>query len=166
MTETAEAANNNTVRAVGTDNRLWWLVPFYIVVVMAVYRETAWSIVSIWNGSKTFAHGYLIVPITLWLAWGKRSVLASLRLQPNLWVLALMLPAGSLWLLATMVNVQVVQQLAMVAILILGIWAIVGNGVAAVLAFPLGFLFLGIHYILLRFDDHRSQSSRWETAIT
>ena len=116
----------------------------YSVAVIALYHDTAWSIVSTWDRTETFAHGYLIVPIALWLAWGKRSVLASLRLQPNLWVLALMVPAGSVWLLAYTVNVLVVQQLAMVAMLVLGIWAIVGNSVAAVLAFPLGFLFLGV----------------------
>ena len=143
MAEIATDAHTNTQMA-WADRRLWLWVLLYSVAVIALYHDTAWSIVSIWNRTETFAHGYLIVPIALWLAWGKRSILASLSIQPNLWVLALMVPTGSVWLLAYMVNVQVVQQLAMVAILVLGIWAIVGNAVASVLAFPLGFLFLGV----------------------
>ncbi len=125
-------------------HRRWLLVPLYVVAVIALYADTAWSMVSIWLRSDTYAHGLLIVPITVWLVWEKRAILAAMPVQPDLRVLALMVPAGLVWLLATVVNVQVVQQLAFVGILIVGIWAIVGNAVAALLAFPLGFLFLGV----------------------
>ena len=46
--------------------------------------------------------------------------------------------------LATMVDIVVLEQLAFVAILTSGIWAIVGNVISARAAFPLLFLFLAV----------------------
>jgi EpsI family protein len=47
-------------------------------------------------------------------------------------------------LLAWLVDVAVIQQLALVAILICGVWAIVGHSLARRIAFPLLFLFLAV----------------------
>ena len=38
-----------------------------------LYFSTAYSLVEIWNSSETFAHGYIILPISLWLIWRKRA---------------------------------------------------------------------------------------------
>ena len=123
--------------------RYWWAL-LYAVAVVLVYRDTACSMVSIWQRSDTYAHGYLIVPISLWLIWTKRSVLAAQAMKPVWWVSLLLIPGGVAWLLAHLADVQVIQQLAMVGILVVGIWAIVGHKIARVAAFPLGFLFLAV----------------------
>jgi exosortase A len=116
----------------------------YCLSVLVIFNETAWSIVAVWLRSDTFAHGFLILPISLWLVWDKRHALARISTQRNSWVLALMLPVGFLWLVASLVNVLVVQQLAFVGMVSIGTWYVVGNGLAAILAFPLSFLFLGV----------------------
>ncbi|MCB1843135.1 MAG: EpsI family protein, partial [Halioglobus sp.] len=56
----------------------------------------------------------------------------------------LLLPAGFGWLLATLVDVLVVQQLALVAMLVIAAWAVLGHRLAGALAFPLGFLFFAV----------------------
>lgn len=112
--------------------------------IIGVFHETAWSIVSIWNRSDTFAHGFLIVPISLWLVWDKRATLRGISPQPAVVPLTLMLPLGFVWLLAYLVDVLVVQQFAFVGLLILGAWSVLGTPVARLLAFPLGFLLLGV----------------------
>jgi exosortase A len=121
------------------------LAVLYSVVLLAVFHDTARSIVSIWLRSETFAHGLLIVPIALYLIWNKRSEVASVMdATVNSKILLLMVPLGFAWLLADLVHVLVVQQLAMVAILIVGLWYILGDKVTGLLVFPLGFLFLGV----------------------
>ncbi|MEE4109755.1 MAG: exosortase A [Halieaceae bacterium] len=122
-----------------------WIVAGGLAVLITVlFRGTAGSMVAIWMRSDTFAHGFLILPIAAWLAWRDRPALAALTPRPVPWVIALMLGPGAAWLLATLVDVLVVQQLAYVALLVLGVWAVLGTAIARRLAFPLGFLFLAV----------------------
>ncbi len=127
---------------------LWW--PDLILLLAAValvtlsFHETAWSIVSIWDRSETYAHGFLIVPISLWLVWEKRAGLKNLAPQPTALPLVLFLPLGFAWLAGQLVDTLVVQQLAYVGLLVVTLWAVLGHRVARFLAFPLLFLFLGV----------------------
>ena len=100
--------------------------------------------VSIWMRSDTFAHGFLILPIALWLVWDRRDRLRLVNSMPAAWIAVLLIPPGFAWLLAWLVDVLVVQQLALVAMLVVGIWAILGHQLARELAFPLFFLFLAV----------------------
>jgi exosortase A len=120
------------------------IAAIYTAVVLVLYRDSLWSMISIWNRSDTYAHGYLILPISLWLVWNKRRELAGLRMAPDLRVALLLLPGGLAWLLASLTDVLVVQQLALVGILIVGIWALLGHAMSRVLLFPLGFLLLAV----------------------
>jgi exosortase A len=120
------------------------IAAIYTVAVLLLYRDSLWSMISIWNRSDTYAHGYLIVPISLWLVWNKRHELAGMRMEPDLRVALLLLPAGLGWLLAALTDVLVVQQLALVSILIVGLWALLGHSMSRVLMFPLAFLLLAV----------------------
>ena len=127
-----------------TTSRVFWFVLLYCFLLVAIFFDTAWSMVEIWYRTGTYAHGFLILPISLWLIWEKRALLVDTPVRANFFVLFLMLAVGLTWLLAHLVDVLVVQQLALVGLLVLGIWTIVGNAVARVLVFPLFFLFLGV----------------------
>ncbi len=126
-----------------------WL-PGLLLLLAAVgllglaFLPTAQSIVSIWNRSDTYAHGFLILPISLWLVWEKRAGLRQLAPRPTPWPLLLFLPVGFAWLLGRLVDVLVVQQFAFVALLVVSIWAVLGHRVARFLAFPILFLFFGV----------------------
>jgi exosortase A len=98
----------------------------------------------IWSRSETFAHGFLILPISLWLIWTRRDLLVPVTPRPAAWVALLLIPLGFGWLLAWLVDVAVVQQLALIAMLITGVWAILGHKLGFVLAFPLFFLFFAV----------------------
>jgi exosortase A len=100
--------------------------------------------VSVWLESETFTHGFLILPISLWLVWRDREKLRTVSVRPKPSVLSLTLLAGMAWLVADIVDVSVVKQLAFVLILVTGIWSIIGSAAARCLAFPLGFLFLAV----------------------
>jgi exosortase A len=119
-------------------------VTLYVLLITLVFHGTALSMVAIWLRSDTYAHSFVIPLLSVYLAWRLRGRFSALTVQPEPRVLLLILGFGSLWLLANMVDVQVVQQFAYVALLVSGIWAIVGTGVARTFAFPLGFLFLAV----------------------
>ena len=100
--------------------------------------------VAIWSRSDTFAHGFLILPISIWLVWTRRDLLEPVKPQPALWVALLIIPLDLAWLVAWLVDVAVIQQLALVAMIGTGAWAIMGHQLARVLAFPLFFLFFAV----------------------
>ena len=117
-----------------------------LLAPFALYYGTARSIVSIWNSSETFAHGYIILPISLWLIWRRRDNFAALPPTPYWPALALLAMAGAAWLLARVGEVQVVQQYAFVAMLPLIALGVLGRRLAASLAFPLLFLLFAVPF--------------------
>lgn len=117
-----------------------------LLVIFAVYAETARSIVAIWNSSETFAHGYVILPISLWLIWRRRQELARIPARPFWPALLLLALCGFGWLLADLGGVQVVRQYAFVAMLPLMVLLIAGVEATAAMAFPLFFLLLAVPF--------------------
>ena len=122
-------------------------LPFIVVVtaiILIIYWRTAESIVAIWWRSETFAHGFLILPITLFLIWTRRREVAKLVPTRDSLGLLLLTGAGLVWLVAAAGQVQVVRQYALVAMIPAAVTALAGRRVALALAFPLGFLLLGV----------------------
>jgi len=115
-----------------------------IAIILAAYWRTAESIVSIWWRSETFAHGFLIVPISIVLVWMKRRELAKISPAPDALGLVMIAGAGLAWLVAGAGQVQVIQQYAMTAMIPAAVVAVAGRRVALALAFPLAFLLLGV----------------------
>ena len=117
-----------------------------IITTMAIYRETAWSMVTIWLDSDTFAHGFVILPISAFLMWRKRHELAMLQPKPVSYGPAVLLVPGLIWLLGYISDVQVVQQFCFVATIILLVWILLGWEVVKLLAFPLGYLLFAVPF--------------------
>lgn len=116
----------------------------YCVAVTAIFYQTAWSMVAIWWRSETFVHGFLIVPIVSWLIWTRRDQLAVIRPSPEYRVVILLVAAGLFWLFGYLMQALVIQQLAFVALIVSGLWLILGSTVIWTIAFPLAFLFLAV----------------------
>ncbi len=107
-----------------------------------IFFETWASIVEIWSRSNTYTHGYIIIPISIWLAWSKRHHYKNPCPSPNKLPWLVIIGSGFLWLIANLINVLVIQQYAVVSLLIGSIWVILGTRIALQMIFPLAFLFL------------------------
>lgn len=112
-----------------------------LLALLLLYRDTLVAMVTIWERSETFAHCFLVPPISLWLAWRSRARLAGLTPQPQPWLLLGLAAFAFLWLLGDMAGVNAAAQFAVTALLVLTVPAVLGLAVARVLAFPLLFLF-------------------------
>ncbi|MFT3717878.1 exosortase A [Pseudorhodoferax sp.] len=119
---------------------------FVLVVagLLLLYRETVVGMVSIWARSETYAHGFLVLPIVLWLVWRQRHALARLVPQPSALAVLLMAGAAALWLAGDLVAVNAATQLALIALLVLAVPAVLGWRVAGALLFPLFFMFFAV----------------------
>ncbi|MEO8754297.1 MAG: exosortase A, partial [Casimicrobiaceae bacterium] len=112
--------------------------------VIAVHSVTAASIVAIWMRSETFAHGFLVVPICLWLVWRKRQTLAATPAAPWWPGLLVVLAAGGMWLVMRVADVLGLAQFALAFMVEAAIVTVVGLRVARALAFPLAFVLFAI----------------------
>ena len=143
MTDTA-ARDKDASRALPTTALL--LIALAFLAPFLFYFATAKSIVEVWNSSETFAHGYIIVPISLWLVWRRRANFAALPPAPWWPAVGLLLLVGAGWMLARMGEVQVVAQYAFVAMFPVIALAMFGRRLAWSLAFPLLFLLFAVPF--------------------
>lgn len=120
------------------------LCAFLLIFIVSIFYQTTFSMVSTWIRSETYTHGFLILPITFWLIWRRREVLSCYQLKANYIALIPLSLAGVVWMLGNLVDVLVVQQLALVAMLILGLWVVIGSRLCKMLMFPLAFLFFAV----------------------
>ncbi len=112
--------------------------------LLVLFRSTAAGMVYIWYNFETYTHGFLILPISLWLVWHKRAYLAGLTPQPSPAFLLVLLGGLFVWALARLSGVLVVEQFAFVAVVSSALTAVIGWQVAKFLAFPLLFLFFAV----------------------
>ena len=110
-------------------------------VLLVAYRDTLVSLAHVWSSSETYAHGYVVPVISLWLVWRVRHRVAGLDTSPSFAALVLMAGAALLWLAGDMVAVNVVTHLAFITLLILTVPATLGWRVTRALTFPLAFLY-------------------------
>ena len=115
-----------------------------IAVVVALWVASYWhsvsDIVGIWTRSETFAHGFVIAPISAYLIWIRRHQLAASAVRPAWSVLPLVCLGIAGWLLGRQVSVAAIEHLAVVAVLVFSIWCAIGHSAFRVIAFPIGFL--------------------------
>ncbi len=113
-------------------------------VLFAGYWQTFLSMAQIWQRSETFAHGFLIFPISLYLIWQHRRALAAVLPRPEWRGILVLAGLGFVWLLANVADVLVIQQLGFIALIVALVWTVLGWQVVRQIAFPLGFLFFAV----------------------
>ena len=114
--------------------------------LLAVYWPTCAAMVNLWTHSQTFAHGFLVAPVCIWLIWRQRAELASQPLRPSLWMLLPLAALGAVWLLATLAYVPVLQQYGLVAMAPALVALVLGWRYACAVAFPLAYLLLAVPF--------------------
>jgi exosortase A len=115
-------------------------------LVIALYYSTGEAMVEIWNRSETFAHAWVVPPISAWLVWRLRGELAAMSPRPSLVWMLLLPPLGLLWLAGDLAAANAATQFALVGMLVAMVPLILGTAVAARIAFPLGFLFFAVPF--------------------
>jgi exosortase A len=122
------------------------LIALALLAPFLLYLGTVRSIVSVWNSSETFAHGYVILPISLWLVWRRRENFSLYPPKPWAPALVLLGLLGAGWLAAQLGEVQVVSQYTFVAMFPVAALALFGPRLAGSLAFPLLFLLFAVPF--------------------
>ena len=117
-----------------------------LVLLAWTYRDTLALIIEKWQSDAAFSHGFLIVPVSLWLIWRRRRDLATVRCVPSwIGVMALLLCAA-LWMVGRGAGVLVIEQFGVVLMIPALVLALVGWPVTKILLFPLMFLLFAVPF--------------------
>jgi exosortase A len=117
-----------------------------VAAILLATHESVASIVGVWSNSATYGHGFLIVPICIYLVWRRWPRLAQLPVQPSAAGHVLMLAAGALWVVGTLGSVSLVQHFALIGLLQASVLAVFGWRIAWVAVFPLAYLLLAVPF--------------------
>ena len=122
-------------------------LPALIVALLAIiglYWLTAVGMAAIWWRSDTYAHGFLVVPIVLYMIYTRRQELVILEPHGAIVGLGLLLLLSLGWLAADVAETNVIQQVALVGMLQAAIYTQLGWQVVRIIAFPLGYLLFAV----------------------
>ncbi len=105
------------------------------------YWETMAAMGAIWARSDTYAHGFIVPPIALWLIWRERSQLKQYQPNATAKLILPLLAAVFFWLLGELTAVNALTQFSVITIIVLSTMSLIGLRLSARMAFPLVFLF-------------------------
>lgn len=114
-----------------------------LVLLVAMFWRTALSTAALWTEGR-YSHGFLVIPIAIFVAWRRRETFERLAPVPAFRVLPLLALLSLGWLIGNLTATGVVQQFFLVAIIVGFIWGAIGTAAARALVFPLGFLFFAV----------------------
>ena len=122
-----------------------WQVTGFIILttilgVVVLFWPTVASMIEAWKSSRTFGHGFLVLPAACYLVWCYRYKLTLLTPAPSGWGVLALTMTGAGWVLGYLTNILVLQQAAVVASIPILVWAILGTKIMKALSWPLGFL--------------------------
>jgi exosortase A len=111
-----------------------------LLCLLVFYFQTWKSMALVWSTNETYSHGFLILPISVWLVWRDRERIFSVEFQSSPTGFLLVFLGLGIWLLGALADVNVVQQFGAVFALIGLIPSIFGWQFTKSVWFPLGFL--------------------------
>lgn len=111
-----------------------------LALLLALMAETVSSMVTVWISATTYNHCFLVLPISLFLIWQRRAVLARLTPVQAWWALIPLAMFAGLWLTGRAGQVMLFQHVALVGMIISITLAVLGREIGRTIAFPLAFL--------------------------
>jgi len=147
MTETI-GMNSNRHESIARKPLPYHLAALSIVLMIGsiVYFDTFRSMVETWLRSDTFLHGFIILPISVYLVWQKWPYLKTIPLRPTLLGAWLLLGISTAWFFADVLGIQVVKHFAATAIIPAAVLTVMGGSFARAIAFPLGYLIFAVPF--------------------
>ena len=95
-----------------------------------------------WYENENYSHGFLIVPISIYLIWRNRQQLAETQIDPAWWGLPLVVFSLLLYVLSSYAEIKTVSSVSMILTLMSSVVFLYGYRIFRQLLFPMGFLIL------------------------
>lgn len=147
----------------------WGIVALGVIAIGLLFRADWAAMIGVWVRSETFTHGFLVLPISLWLIWRMRARVHRIAPAPNaLGWLALGLAAAG-WIVGELASVAALKQFAVVAMIPALMLSILGWPLVHALLFPLAFLFFMVpfgEFLMPAMMDQTADFTVWALRIS
>ncbi|MBN1105234.1 MAG: VPLPA-CTERM-specific exosortase XrtD [Deltaproteobacteria bacterium] len=121
----------------------WWLPALLVAGSLTfAYWDTIQALVNQWFHDDDYSHGFLVVPIAVYLAWQRRYRLKGIEIGTDWRALPLLLFAVAVFVVGELGAELFTTRVSMLVFVIGLTWFLFGASVVKNLAFPLAFLFL------------------------
>lgn len=115
----------------------------YVVATILLFGSTIVDMAETWTNSSSYHHGFIIAPLSVWLA---RRIGAPDAPKPAPIALGFVALAAVAWLVGRAASVNLFEQIAVVSMIIAGAGAIYGVARIKAQAFPLALLYLMVPF--------------------
>ncbi len=112
-----------------------------IAVWVLLFYPEAVAAENVWSESTAYNHGFLILPIVVWLLWDRRFRLVGVTPRPLPLVALAAIPVAAVWLLADRLGVMEGRQLMAMTLFQLTVLGVLGWQVYWLLLGPLLYLY-------------------------
>lgn len=109
-------------------------------VFMLLYAPTFRALYETWKTEEDYSHGFLIIPISLYLIWKKREELLSRPGHPSNWGFAILMLWAVMYFLGYVGEISTFVSYSMIVFLFGAVITLLGFGIAKAVAFPILFL--------------------------
>lgn len=118
------------------------MILFLLLLTAALYQQTIKYLATRWNDLSVgeYGHGYLVLAICVFLIFSNRKQLFEIVPCPSYKTLPLVLLSSLVWLVAIIVDVEMLQSVGLLFLVLSVIWTVTGYKALKLLAFPLLFL--------------------------
>lgn len=123
--------------------RVLLAVAFASLVILA-YVETFADMVAVWSMANKYNHCFLVPFIAGYMAWEKRYRLNGCTMETAPLALPLIAVNVLLWLIGELVSIAFFHHVAVVGLLIAGIWLILGTQILRAFLFPVVYLYFAV----------------------
>jgi exosortase len=113
--------------------QIFALVGSFVVAYFPVWRDLVLS----WSRSEDYSHGFLIVPLSLYIVWRKREKFSEYVLKPNRWGLGLAVSALAIYIFAEAAEITTLASLTLIPLIFGVIIYLCGADAARELRFPI-----------------------------
>jgi len=126
-----------------------WPVPLILLslgftAIIALYWPTVAGLAGTWVNSVTYNHGLLIIPLSLYLSWSRRSSLRTVKPSFD-WRGVILLAGGSTgWLMGHVSHAKVIEEAALISMIPSLVLTFLGWETVRILAFPLVLLVFAV----------------------
>lgn len=130
-----------------------WVLSVLVLagLVGLLFFQTFLRLMEEWDSNIYYSHGYLMLPLALWLVWRKREEIKALPVAPSWKGLPLLLMGLLLYVIGVRADILFAQGLAFLVVLAGTVATLAGMTVLKACLFPIGILgfMLPLPYLLL-----------------
>jgi len=93
-------------------------LPAILLAAFFITYFPVWEgLVLTWSRSDEYSHGFFIIPLSLFILWQKKNILARITPSPSAWGLAIIIISLLLYILADLAEISTVASFSMVPLL-------------------------------------------------